>query len=332
MTTAQPRRRFSPRAAVIALALVVTLTFECALAAENEARVTALIRDVKLLPEDEQPRAATLNETVHDDTAVRTGSDSRSELTFVDLTITRLGANTIFSFSKGGRSVQLNSGAMLLRVPKDSGGANLKTNACSVAIEGTTIALETTRLGRDRLRVLEGSARMSLDKQPGEWVRVGAGQMLDVPPGATHLPRVRDFDINRFMNKNPLITDFPPLPSRDLIYAAAANPPERVYTSQPVGAGPVRTVPPFRRPPYVPPSSPSGGNVATNTSTGGNATNPGGTHKPKKPLTPNSNVNPNANQSQPTGKLGGAVTKNKQSKPKPTPHKKKSPTPPPQIP
>src|ERR1700736_4690796 len=107
---------------------------EAADTSPKEARVTQIIREVKLLHAQQTPEQATLNEKVSEDTSVRTGRDSRSELTFVDLTITRLGANTIFSFNKAGRNVQLNAGSVLLRVPKDSGGAHMRTEACSVAI------------------------------------------------------------------------------------------------------------------------------------------------------------------------------------------------------
>jgi len=54
----------------------------------------------------------------------------------------------------------LSGGSVLLRVPKDSGGARLSTPAVSVAITGTTVTLEATRAGRNRLTVLEGGARL----------------------------------------------------------------------------------------------------------------------------------------------------------------------------
>jgi hypothetical protein len=73
-------------------------------AGSKEARVTQIIREVKLLPADKAAHEAALNDKVSEDTGVRTGGDSRSELTFPDLTITRLGANTVFSFTKSGRT------------------------------------------------------------------------------------------------------------------------------------------------------------------------------------------------------------------------------------
>jgi hypothetical protein len=192
---------------------------------KKEARVTQIIRDVKLLPAEASARAAVVNDRVAEDTGVRTGGESRSELTFADLTITRLGANTIFSFNKAGRSAQVDSGSILLRVPKDSGGGRIKTSAVTVAVTGTTVIMESTRGGRNKLIVLEGSARLSLVKYPKQFQNLRAAQMVDVPPGATTVPLPVNIDLNDLMRKHPLITDFPPLPSRDLIVAAAQQPP-----------------------------------------------------------------------------------------------------------
>lgn len=189
---------------------------------KKEARVTQIVREVKILPADAAARAAMMNDRVADDTGVRTGGDSRSELTFADLTITRLGSNTIFSFNKAGRNNQVDSGSILLRVPKDSGGGRIKTSAVTVAVTGTTVILESVR-GRNKLYVLEGSARVSLVKNSKQFQNVLGSQMVDVPPGATTVPAPVNFDLNDLMRNHPLITGFPPLPSRDLI--AATSPP-----------------------------------------------------------------------------------------------------------
>src|SRR6266849_1202450 len=129
---------------------------------EPEGRVTSIFHDVPLLPAQADPRAAALNDKVSNGTALRTGDDSRSELTFGDLTITRLGENTIFSFNRAGRSVRLDSGSILLYVKKNSSGAEVSTKAVTVGIAGTTLIVDSTPQGGDNLIVLEGGARMTL--------------------------------------------------------------------------------------------------------------------------------------------------------------------------
>ena len=207
----------------IRTAILLAVTISPALAARNEAHVTRIIRDVKLLPSQAAPKPAVLNDAVNDNTAVRTGDSSRSELTFVDLRITRLGANTLFAFNTGGHNVQLNAGSMLLYVPKNAGGAQMATSAVSVAITGTTVIFESRKAGRTILKVFEGGARAALIKYPRESVFVRAGQMVDVPAGATKMPQPVNMNTADEL-KSPLFADFPPLPSQNLI-ATAPNPP-----------------------------------------------------------------------------------------------------------
>ena len=227
----------------------------------GEARVTRIIRDVNLLPSKAAARAAELNENVRAGTAVRTGDESRSELTFSDLTINRLGANTVFSFNKAGRDVELDSGSMLLRVPKNSGGGDIRTNAVTVGITGTTVIFESTRAGRCKLVVLEGGARLTLVKHRDQTQYVKAGQQLVVPAGATTLSPPVDIDLNQAM-QNPLITDFAPLPSQGLIATAIANQHgaqpggDPVYPGRPVDYPPQR--PGFGLPPGISIGPPSG--------------------------------------------------------------------------
>lgn len=219
-------------------------------AAAKEARVTQITREVNLLPANADPRAAALNDHVTEETGVRTGGDSRSELTFPDLTITRLGANTIFTFNKSGRTANVDSGSILLRVPKDSGGGSIRSSAVTVAITGTTVIFEAGADGQSRLIALEGSASVSLKTKPGESRKVRAGQMLDVPPGTTTLPMPVTIDLDELMRTHPLIVDFKPLPSEPLIRAVVQRTAPPTYTRSP---GPlVRPTP--RGPRSYPPS------------------------------------------------------------------------------
>ncbi len=183
----------------------------------KEAHVSQVVKDVKLLPEQAAPRPAVVRDEVRDNTAVRTGVDSRAELTFTDETLARLGANTIFSFNKGTRNLQLGGGAMLLRVPKNSGGAQINTAAVTAAITGTTVMLEYHPNAYIKFIVLEGTGRVFRRNHVGESVLVHAGQMVIINPKGTDLPEPVDVDLKRLVRTSLLITDFPTIPSLDLI-------------------------------------------------------------------------------------------------------------------
>ena len=205
---------------VAASACMFTIALSTLTAAEpsrKEARITQLIREVNLLPFDAPARRAVLNENVRETTAVKTGGESRAELTFLDLTITRLGANTLYRFKKSGREADLESGSILLRVPKDSGGGTVVTSSITAGSTGTTFIFESTRGGGARLTVLEGSVQLTLAKHPEQARGVTAGQALEVPPGATRIPEPKAVALDRLMKTSPLILGFRPLPSQNLI-------------------------------------------------------------------------------------------------------------------
>jgi hypothetical protein len=312
-----PTHKILTSSIAAALLLISQHVLVAADAAKKEGRVTWIIRDVKLLSSKSAARAAVVNDKVREGTGVRTGDDSRSELTFLDLTITRLGANTIFSFTGAGRNIELGGGSVLLSVPKDSGGAHMTTDAVTVGVTGTTLTLETARSGRNKLIVLEGGARLSLNKHPSESAYVRAGQMLDVPPGATKLPPPVDIDLDQFMKTSPLITGFPPLPRQGLIAAAAPTGGLRLYPGLPVSVGVAPFVPGFgpgghgsrpghdQRGQHLGPSGSASGSQTPGRTVGGTAPNPN---------------RPNVGQPDATQPVRG------KSKPSPTPSRSRKPS------
>src|SRR5436190_5325270 len=190
----------------------------------KEAQVTQVVKDVKLLPTGAAARPATVNDEVRDGIAVRTGVDSRSELKFTDQTLARLGANTLFSFSEGTRNLNLQDGAMLLRVPKGAGGAKINSSAVTAAITGTTVMVETHALTKKnknsyyKFIVLEGTARLYLPGRLGESTLVKAGQMIIMRADSKMIPEPVDIDIGKITQSSLLVTGFStPLGSEALI-------------------------------------------------------------------------------------------------------------------
>ena len=122
--------------ATLAFALGSWLPNEVSADELKEAKVTQVIQDVRVLPSNASPRPAAVNDDVHHGTAVQTGVQSRSELTFKDQTITRLGEKTIFNVGQEPRTIDLGSGQFLLYAPKKSGGAKIKAGPVTAAITG----------------------------------------------------------------------------------------------------------------------------------------------------------------------------------------------------
>jgi len=202
--------------APVALALVTWLLPNEMIALDfSQGRVTQVVQDVKVVPSGAAARPATVNETVHQGSAVQTGTASRSELTFQDQSITRLGENTIFTVGQGARTIELGSGQFLLYVPKKAGGAKVKMGSVTAAITGTTVMGHVYQNGIVEFTVLEGSACMHLDKS-GQSMYVQAGQRVTYDPMTGRFDNPVDVDVQDQLN-SPLVSDFSRLPSAGLI-------------------------------------------------------------------------------------------------------------------
>src|SRR5664279_2772590 len=92
------------------------------------------------------PHPASEGAVIHDENVVRTGTESRAELEFTDLTLARLGSNSIFSFDAKARVMNFQQGAVLFSKPTNSGAIQLRSGAISGAITGTTGFISTVAM------------------------------------------------------------------------------------------------------------------------------------------------------------------------------------------
>jgi FecR protein len=183
----------------------------------QEARVSQVIQDVRLL-EAHGARAAMVNDRITLERAVRTGKQSRAEVTFTDLTITRLGANTIFSLKAGAREVDLTSGTILLSVPSGAAPVRANTTAVTAAVTGGTALLATGP--PTKFMVLEGIGTIYPRGHPEKAVTVHAGEMVVVTEHGV-ISEPMQFDVSLVLQTSLLIIDFPPLPNLPLILEVA---------------------------------------------------------------------------------------------------------------
>src|SRR6202171_3186125 len=188
----------------------------------TSAEVTKVINHVLVIDPASGDHPALTRDVIKDDLGLQTGERSRSELLFQDNTLTRLGAETFFSFKTGTRDMTLEKGSMLLQVPKGLGGATIRTAAVTAAITGTTIMMEYIPGRYIKVLVLEGSLRLSRNGRFGDSVVLRPGKMVIMQPDAKRIPDPVDVDIKQVVKTSTLVTfpDSAPLPSIALIQTA----------------------------------------------------------------------------------------------------------------
>ena len=193
--------------------LVFVFLFENRGAAIDHSTITEVVNDVSVLdPRNKNADAATTDEVFHVPDIMRTGADSRSEMVAEDQTITRVGANTLFSFEPKERVINLKEGSILFQSPRGEGGGTIRTASATASVLGTTIIVVATADGGFKLLVLEGTGQVRMPN--GKRIVVHGGQLVVVPPGAAAPGPVVDFLLSQEVNTSLLVRGFKrPLPS-----------------------------------------------------------------------------------------------------------------------
>jgi hypothetical protein len=269
-------KSISSKQLTLTCVVIITLTLT-QFSFGKDARVTQVIRDVKVLAsKGASGRAASVNDSVQEGQAVRTGGESRAELTFTDQTITRLGSNTLFSYGQGAKEMDLSSGAALVVVPKAAGTVRINTAAATASVTGFTVLVESHPNAINKFMVLEGEACIKKIGKHGSsepCTTLHSGEMLMLQPGTRPIGSIQKFDIKKTVNSANLLTKFGKLPkwARDDLQTAIThqgnggdkgNSPNGNNNSDPTGVGTLDqraaaspTPPP---PPKTEPSPPPG--------------------------------------------------------------------------
>ena len=177
-------------------------------AALKEAEFTRVINDVKILPVEAGPTSAKVGDRITGQTGVSTGVQSRAELRFPDKTLTRLGANSIFRMDQATRTVEVEKGVILLQVPKQMGGAQVRTAAVTAAVTGTTVLFESTPDGYIKIIVIEGEVDVFLNERRSVFRTLAAGDLwLTRANDTSGLPLPVKVDLKRLKQTSKLLND-----------------------------------------------------------------------------------------------------------------------------
>jgi Glycosyl hydrolase family 26/FecR protein len=213
-------------------ALVLCATLPAGVQAEpfKRAEVTRTVNSVSLLPEKQSARPASIGDLISGQTGLRTADDSRAELSFPDLTITRVGSNALFRFLAGGREMTLDGGTMLFSSPKGAGGGQVQAGAITAAVTGTDFLVSyvkgpAAKGGRVKVICLSRSVLVYFTANPRERRLLRPGQMVEIPNGATKFLCVSALSLSLILSTNELFESggFGPLPSKALLKELAEN-------------------------------------------------------------------------------------------------------------
>ena len=177
----------------------------------HQASITDSFNTVSYQASADSPqKAATTGTVIHPSNIVRTGVDSRAELEFNDKTITRMGANSFFSFDEAKQIMDLQQGSVLFSKPKNSDTFEIATPAATCSISGTTgfayylapVVKSTKSQGTMLFGLIEGETSVTVG---GKTYPIGSGQLLVSTGG---LVQVINFNLVSFLDKAGLVKKF----------------------------------------------------------------------------------------------------------------------------
>jgi hypothetical protein len=183
----------------------------------TESTFTEIIHEANVVAAaDRSVLPARTNQMFRAPDLVRTGPASRVELTAPDQTITRVGANTVFTFEPGGRNILLEKGSVLFHAPAGAGGGTVRYRGTAAAVLGTTMICAVLPDGSFKILDLEGHVQVTLKNNTT--IVLDAGQMVIVRPDGDEFGAVLVFNLAQVTSRLLLVTGFAnPLSSLPLI-------------------------------------------------------------------------------------------------------------------
>ncbi|HEY0368637.1 MAG TPA: FecR domain-containing protein [Chthoniobacterales bacterium] len=161
-----------------------------------------MVKQVVVRPSGPMQKA-TADNAVTGGAVVRTGAESRAELTFADQAIARLGANSALQVGDAG--LTLDSGALLLDAPAASTTGLVRTGAINIDGRRATAIIERYGSTYAKILILQGTARVFLPATVGESMLLKSGQMVIMKPNAVTLAEPVDYDIGQLYRTSVLI-------------------------------------------------------------------------------------------------------------------------------
>lgn len=187
----------------------------------KQSKFTQVVNSVDVIAEDKSTHAAAVSDVFKMPEVLRTGAASRAEMVAEDKTITRVGADTIFSFDPANRAIDLKQGSLLFHSPHGKGGGSIHTASATAAVLGTTIIVSCTADGGFKVLDLEGEAKVRLPD--GSSQTLNPGEMIVIFPGGGK-SAVIIFNLGDEVKGSLLVNGFTdPLPSMDMINAEIAR-------------------------------------------------------------------------------------------------------------
>jgi hypothetical protein len=148
---------------------------------------------------------ASLNDKVESNTQVGTGEQSMCELSLDDKSITRIGANAIFTFVEQERLVKCDKGTFLVSKDPETDTMTVTTGSITAAVNGSTVMFDVTG-DATHVAVAETTTGVVVTDKNGKSMTLQSGEGISATPAGMASATPRSVDV-KDLTSSPLFTE-----------------------------------------------------------------------------------------------------------------------------
>jgi len=162
--------------------------------------------------------SAVLNDKIESNTQVGTGEQSMCELSLDDKSVTRIGANAIFSFTEKERLVKCDKGTFLVSKDPETETITVTTGSVTAAISGSTVVLDV-KDDATHIAVAETTKGVVVTDKNGKSMTLQSGEGISATPNGMTSSTPQSVDVKDLTSSSPLFNEkgLPPLANEALI-------------------------------------------------------------------------------------------------------------------
>lgn len=150
--------------------------------------------------------SAVLNDKIESNTQVGTGEQSMCELSLDDKSITRIGANALFSFVKEERLVKCDKGTFLVSKDPETETITVTTGSVTAAISGSTVVLDV-KDDATHIAVAETTKGVIVTDKNGKSMTLQSGEGISATPNGMTSSSPKSVDVKDLTSSSLLFTE-----------------------------------------------------------------------------------------------------------------------------
>jgi hypothetical protein len=187
------------------------------------ASVLSFVKNDVYSLKDTNKATAILNDKIESDSQVGTGEQSMCELSLDDKSVTRIGANAIFSFTEKERLVKCDKGTFLVSKDPETETITVTTGSVTAAISGSTVVLDV-KDDATHIAVAETTKGVIVTDKNGKSMTLQSGEGISATPNGMTSSTPQSVDVKDLTSSSPLFNEkgLAPLANDALIKGVAS--------------------------------------------------------------------------------------------------------------